>query len=151
MRRYDLFSIDEEVAKAYYGKEALLNQLFFEAFHETDPDHLRQLEKQVNYITRPLSIFRMETLLNRSLKHQEGYQTSRNEHEQTVRSLREESTARVRIGERSISIWSSGSLSTESLVFEKLRQIDPYLLAVDRTRNRSGWLRPIKTALLIEG
>lgn len=151
MRRYDLFIIKAEVAQAYFGKEVVLNQLFYDAFHETHLDQCHLLDKQVAYITKGIPTFRMGTLLRRSFNQQEGYTITFLNDELLIQSKNRESQARLKMGETHLTLWSSGSLLAESYLFEKLRQIDPYLLAVDRNQNRCGWLRPIKSAFLIEG
>lgn len=148
MRHYNLFLIKQEVAKDYYGKEPLLGRLFSEMFQSSIEEEREQLEKQVHYITEPLSLFRMETLLKRALKDQVGVQFTSNDHEMTIESIGEESQAQLLVSNRNLCLKCSGSLLTETLVFEICRSIEPYFFAVDRKKGGCGWLRPIKTSLI---
>ncbi len=151
MRRYDLYIVEDEVAKAYFGKETKLIQLFSEAIHAEDPEQLIQIEKQIDFITKQLPIFRLETLMKRALPETEAYTVTIQDQEWLLKSTKEDSVARLIIKESHCELWSSGSLLAEAVLFEKLRAVEPYFLAVDRTNERCGWLRPIKTDVLLEG
>ncbi|WEG11530.1 sporulation inhibitor of replication protein SirA [Pullulanibacillus sp. KACC 23026] len=148
MRHYDIFIIKEEVREAYTGKEALLAQLFSEAFHTTDPNERCQLEKQIDFITETIPVFRMESLLKRRLKEQIGYTSLAGEQVIMLESNHQESHSRLEIKERQLTLKSSGSLLTETLLFEVCRSIQPDFFAVDRTGERSGWLRATKKHLI---
>jgi hypothetical protein len=151
MRRYDLYIIDGEVARDYFGKEAKLNQLFHAAFYEEKPEHRLQLERQVNYITKPIPMFRLKTLLARALKEVTDYILDTKDWEFTLKSVDSRRIMRLQLDDKKCVLWSSGDLLTETLIFDKLREIDPYFLAVDRANERSGWLRPIKMVRMIKG
>jgi hypothetical protein len=151
MRRYDLYIIDGEVARDYFGKEAKLNQLFHAAFYEKKPEHRLQLERQVNYITKPIPMFRLKTLLARALKEVTDYILDSKDWEFTLKSVDSRRVMRLQLDDKKCVLWSSGDLLTETLIFDKLREIDPYFLAVDRANERSGWLRPIKLVRMIKG
>jgi hypothetical protein len=151
MRRYDLYIIDEEVARDYFGKEMKLNQLFQAAFYEKKPEQRLQLEKQVNYITKSIPMFRLQTLLTRVLKEVSDYTLDTKDWEFTLKSEDCRRVMRLQLDQKKCVLWSTGDLLTESLIFDKLREIDPYFLAVDRANERCGWLQPIKTARMIEG
>ncbi|HET6872204.1 MAG TPA: sporulation inhibitor of replication protein SirA [Sporolactobacillaceae bacterium] len=151
MRRYDLYIIDDEVARDFFGKEPKLNQLFHAAFYEKQPEHRLQLERQVNYITKTIPMFRLKTLLQRTLKDVTDYTVEANDWELTLRSKDCKRVMRLQLDQKKCVLWSSGDLLTETLIFDRLREIDPYFLAVDRANERCGWLQPIKLVHRMEG
>jgi len=151
MRRYDLYIIDDEVARDFFGKESKLNRLFQAAFYEKQSEERLQLERQVNYITKTIPMFRIKTLLERALKEVSDYKLDSKDWELTLRSEDSRRVMCLQLDQKKCVLWSSGDLLTETLIFDKLREIDPYFLAVDRSNERCGWLRPIKTLRMIKG
>ncbi|WML49196.1 sporulation inhibitor of replication protein SirA [Neobacillus sp. PS3-34] len=66
MRKYRLYLIEDEFAAHYFGRERMFYQLFRE--NEYSNGELKTIiEKQINYITKPLPVLRIHQLIQKKL------------------------------------------------------------------------------------
>lgn len=147
MRHYTIYLIEDDVAKSYFGKEDKLYDLFKEARQTRHPLYRRQLERQIQYITKIIPLFYFDKKLVEMLDKTPGYQLIGNKH--MMKGFKGDSYAELAISEQYIVMKASGSFEAETSFFEALRQMTPYFIAVDFNHDRYGWLKPIKNAHLI--
>ncbi|MBU8907394.1 sporulation inhibitor of replication protein SirA [Desertibacillus haloalkaliphilus] len=146
MRRYEIYLMEEEVARHYFGQESKLFHLFLEKERASDTTR-SIIEKQVNYITRPIPALQLQQLLKQSLKHRIDYYSYKDTHCLSLQpSL---SIAEVNLFETKITLEAEGNFDAETIFFEVLRKFDPYFMAIDVKNFRYGWLNPIKQVKLI--
>ncbi|WP_088105198.1 sporulation inhibitor of replication protein SirA [Halalkalibacter urbisdiaboli] len=146
MRHYDLYLLEEEIARHYFGQESKLFHLFLERSKATIEQRLI-IDKQVAYISKPLPSLLLQQKLKHALKFVANYQMKKQTH--YVELHHPESCAELIIYENKLSLTSEGSLEAETLFFEVLRKIDPCFFAVNLEGYRFGWLNPIKQVKLL--
>jgi len=141
MRKYQLYLIEESVALHYNGKEKLIYNLFLE--HTTTKDAALKaiLQKQIDYITRPIPVWKIQQVLliesqkkNWFEQKDDGYYI-KNDHA---------SNAALSILNDCLQIEAEGYYDAELIFFELLHKYEPNFLAIDRENGRYGWLKPIK-------
>lgn len=147
MRHYDIYLIEEEVARSYYGKEALLFQLFLDERVTTSILKRKQIEKQVAFVTQRMPIFHIECSIEEALRSHPGYDFKQQHH--MINNSERESQAELFLGVQSLTLTASGTYEAETTFFEVLRQINSCFLAVEFNHYRYGWLKPIKNAHLM--
>lgn len=143
MRHYDIYLLEDDVAREYRVKEQLLFRLFCEAVKETDPDRSRILQKQIAYITHPIPAEHIGRILRQNPRVQKRGDELFIQH-------RDDGFVRLRLGHDRIIMYASGNKGAETFVFETLRRIHPHFLAVDYQDLRSAWLRPFRKLLLYD-
>jgi hypothetical protein len=143
VRHYYIYLIEEEFASHYFGRESKIYHLF-QDFHWTTvrSNHVDTLEKQINYITKPIPKLFIDQLLSSHLANRMDYQKVHNIHK--VELKKNIGNATMIIKDRYIELSSNGSYEAETIFFEVLRKFDPCFLAMDLQDERYGWLNPIK-------
>lgn len=142
VRHYNIYLIENDVAQVYFSKELQILQLFLEAERCTSPKHLEILQKQIDYITRPIPVTRIEHDLNKTLGERSDYNTS--SYAYTLDLVDKQSNAELYLNKHCIMNKASGDFEAETMFFEILRNIDPCFLAMEFHKHRCGWLNPIK-------
>lgn len=143
MRHYYIYLIEEEFASHYFGRESKIYHLF-QDYHWTTArsNHVDMLEKQINYITKPIPTLFIDQLLCSHLANRVDYQKVQHIHKVELKGNRGSATMIVK--DRYIELSSNGSYEAETIFFEVLRKFDPCFLAMDLQGERYGWLNPIK-------
>jgi hypothetical protein len=139
MREFYIYLITKEVAHSYYGKETKLFQLFFEEQRSTGISK-NILEKQISYITSFISISQLEEHFWEQLSEKNNWRFEG----QTYTLQCKNSTVRLELTDRYLHIYSIGNFEAETIIFEALRQFEPYFLAMDYGERKFGWLSPFK-------
>jgi hypothetical protein len=147
VRHYQIYLIEEEIAQIYFGEESKLFQLFLEAEKTTAPLKSEVLQKQVDYITKPLDIPVMKQAIEEALQHRTDYFIYPNVH--LLDDGKGRSQAKLMIDTTRLHISASGNYEAETTFFEELRKCQPSFLAMDFNNHRYGWLNPIKQANFI--
>jgi hypothetical protein len=143
VRHYYIYLIEEEFASHYFGRESKIYHLF-QDFHWTTvrSNHVDTLERQINYITKPIPTLFIHQLLSTYLVNRVDYQKVHHIHKIELKANRGNATLIVK--ERYLELSSDGSYEAETIFFEVLRKFDPCFLAMDLQGERYGWLNPIK-------
>jgi len=141
MRSYQVYSIENEVAEYYYGRERMFYDLFLQFLYVHG--NLKEIiRKQINFITKPLPILSIHHILNQSLtKKSELIWDGR---KYLVKGNTLENGVELQIEEQKILIKAWGNYDSESIFLEALRKYDGRLLAIDIENERFGWVKPIK-------
>ncbi|MBB6449206.1 hypothetical protein HNR44_001155 [Geomicrobium halophilum] len=137
MHRYDIYLLRPEIAHQYFQMEIKLFQLFKE--YETIRSIQSILQKQVDYICRPISIQHLVEWFS-SLQMYKNESDS----ERYFFSLQGEKGVKVTVSERRVQIFSMLGLENEWIWFDQLQMYDPYFFACDIQREKYGWLKPMK-------
>ncbi len=145
MRQYDVYLINEEVARDYFGQESKLFQLFLEETRFNEQSQ-RIVQKQIKYITQPIPALRIQKLLQQSLKNSLEYQSYKNSYSL---KLGETEKAELTLQATKMSIIAKGNFEAETAFFEIIRKLSPCFFAVDVYNYRYGWVNPIKQLKLI--
>lgn len=142
VRHYYIYLIEEEFASHYFGRESKIFHLFRD-FHWTTvrSNHNDILERQINFITRPIPMQRINQLFKTNLANRILH--SKVNHVHKI-ELDGRGHATITVKKRCLELISSGSYETETVFFEVLRKFDPCFLAMDLNGERYGWLNPIK-------
>ncbi|MFD1735913.1 sporulation inhibitor of replication protein SirA [Bacillus salitolerans] len=142
MRQYQIYWVEEEFANHYFGREIMFYRLFFQFNEERNEERKNILNKQVEYITKPLPAIQLNQFIESELKGNinftittEGFMF----HDQATRS-----GASLSVHERYIWVVGTGNYETEMMLFDLLRKWDSRFLAIDLGQARYGWLSPIK-------
>jgi hypothetical protein len=141
VRSYQLYLIEEEFARHFYGRERVFYQLFKD-YKAARGDMRKIISKQVDFVTKPIPVLRIHQLLHQQLSRMSGFRA-----EQGIYYLEKnnpKSIASIKVNERSLTVESAGDLETETIFFEVLRKNETSFLAVDVSSSRYGWLKPIK-------
>lgn len=141
VRKYRLYLIEDEFAAHYFGRERMFYQLFRE--NEYSNGELKTIiEKQINYITKPLPVLRIHQLIQKKLGREKGFKADNGIYSIEINGNL--SLATMELREDSIIVEGVGSYEAETVFFEVLRKCEASFLAVDLEKNRFGWLKPIK-------
>jgi len=141
MRRYQLYLIKEKVAIHYNGRERLFYNLFSDHTKTDDEQLKRILQKQVDFITLPISKWMIENQLYAALQQNKSFQLKDGVFYIDNENL---SKASLTVEENYLSIEADGYYDAESIFFEIIRKHEPSFLAIDVENGRFGWLKPIK-------
>jgi len=147
MRKYYLYLIKGNIASDYMGKERMFYKLFSE--HTKTDDALLKSEtaKQIDYITFPISVWKLQKLLFSDLQNNKSFK-QRDSHTYYIENGNL-SSAQLILTKQYIIIEAEGYYDAESIFFEILRKNEPSFLAIDVENARFGWLKPIKERNLI--
>ncbi|OEH94067.1 sporulation inhibitor of replication protein SirA [Bacillus solimangrovi] len=145
MRHYSIYLLSEDVANDYFGKEPLLYQLFSD-YERTKMVESELLQRQVDYITLPVSVVELNYKLQKELKRYRGnsYSYDSHVHSLTLRRAGGTSQAQLSLFSSFIILNAKGSYEAETIFFEILRKYKSTFLAMDFDSERFGWLNPIK-------
>lgn len=141
MRRYQLYLIKEKIAIHYNGRERLFYNLFSDHTKTDDEQLKRILQKQVDFITLPISKWMIENHLYSALQRNKTFQ-----YKDGIFFIENEnlSNASLTVKEDYLYIEADGYYDAESIFFEIIRKHEPSFLAIDVENGRFGWLKPIK-------
>ncbi len=141
MRSYQVYSIENEVAEYYYGRERMFYDLFLQYLCVNG--NLKEIiRKQIKYITKPLPVLNIHHLLNQNLiKKSELIWDGR---KYRVKGNTLENGVELQVEEQRLLIQAWGNYDSESIFLEALRKYDGRLLAIDIENERFGWIKPIK-------
>ncbi|GAE34711.1 hypothetical protein JCM9157_1786 [Halalkalibacter akibai JCM 9157] len=141
MRHYELYIVEEDVARQYYGQESKLFYLFLE--HEKAKGSQKEiLRKQIEYITKPIPALLLQQKLKQDLMKIEGYRKKKNTH--LIEIIDRDSKAELVIGSDALYLTAEGSFEIETMFFEILRKCEPAFFAFSISEHRYGWLKPLK-------
>lgn len=141
VRKYQLYLIEDEFASHYFGRE----RMFFQLFQENEMSHgdLKYIvNKQVQYVTKPIPALRVHQVVHQQLAKMKGFQIEEGTYQLELSG--KIGCAKMRVDEGMISLEAEGSFEAETAFFEVLRKCEPSFLAVDLDHNKFGWLKPIK-------
>ncbi|MBM7692136.1 hypothetical protein JOC77_001563 [Peribacillus deserti] len=141
MRIYDLYLIDDEVARHYFGREIKLYNLFLD-YSKSSGNLQEIIRKQIQYITKPLPLLRLQKTLEQHLKNNRDF--SENNGVYCIKKNDGLSSAILSVKENQLVIEAKGSLEAETEFFECLRKTESSFLALDLANRKFGWLKPIK-------
>lgn len=144
MRQYDIYLIEDEIARHYFGSEWKLYDLFLESKQVEEGKLRHVIQKQIRYVIRPIPLQKVAGRLMSKYRRLPGYKADRHRHMMSVPG--DGSFARLELRPQKLSLASSGEYDAEASFFEALRQIEDHFLAVDYGRDRFGWLKPVKKA-----
>ncbi|MBH0167836.1 MAG: sporulation inhibitor of replication protein SirA [Bacillota bacterium] len=139
MREFYIYLITKEVAHSYYGKENKLFQLFFEE-QRSNGISKTILQKQISYITSLLSVSQLEKHFWNQLNDKQEWRSEGETYSLTCK----DSIVRIELTDQYIHLYSIGNFEAETVIFEALRQYEPYFLAMDYGERKFGWLSPFK-------
>ncbi|WP_445487241.1 sporulation inhibitor of replication protein SirA [Niallia sp. 03133] len=141
MRKYELYLIEESVALHYNGKERMIYNLFFEHTSVRKKELKEILQKQIDYITLPIPVWKLQKLINSELQLKKFFQQKKDKFYIENGNL---SKAELTILPNCLVIEAEGYFDAESVFFEVIRKNEPSFLAIDTQNGRYGWLKPIK-------
>lgn len=143
VRHYYIYLIEEEFASHYFGRESKIYHLF-QDFHWTTARsaHGNTIEKQIQYISKPIPALFIHQILGTHLSKRTDYQMFHHIHKIALKGNIGNATLIVK--NRHLELSSDGSFEAETIFFEVLRKFDPCFLAMDFKGERYGWLNPIK-------
>lgn len=140
MRVYLIYLIEDEFAEYFYGRENKFVELFIAQSKEKGALQT-VVQKQIQYITKPLPYLELHKHLSHFVQRKEFYIKGK---VYCVRPNSDEEGAELTVGERSLQLKAWGGYSAESAFFEALRKFDGRFLAMDMEHNQYGWVKPIK-------
>ncbi|MFD2443651.1 sporulation inhibitor of replication protein SirA [Bacillus sp. CGMCC 1.16607] len=141
MRVYQLYLIEDEFANHYFGRERMFFELFLES--EQSSGKLKLIiNKQINYITKPIPALRIHQMIHQELSKVKGYSAKNGFYEVALPG--KTSGATLVISDKYVTVTADGSYEAEAIFFEVLRKCEPSFLAIDTECGRYGWLKPIK-------
>ncbi|WP_158598379.1 sporulation inhibitor of replication protein SirA [Falsibacillus albus] len=141
MRCYQIYFIEDEFAKFYYGREKMFFQLFFEQ-KQSFGELKYILDQQVHFITRPIPYLPFQRLLIQQMQKRKDL--TQNGKCFKIGDSPQLNGAEMQIGNRMLQLNAWGSYDSEFAFFEVLRQFEGRLLAIDLENQRFGWVKPIK-------
>lgn len=142
MRNYQLYLIDNEFARHYFGRELMFYNLFKD-YSEALGEKKSILSKQIDYITKPIPCLKLQQYIRKYLQKNKDF---REENGVYFFKNKKIGTSSLELFEKKITIKANGTFDAETLFFEALRKYEssyPYL-AIDLDNRRYGWLKPIK-------
>lgn len=142
VRYYHIFLIEDEIAEAFFGDESKLFHLFLESERTNTISRRRILQKQIDYITKPIVPADLQGYLDDALQSRSDYYRCAGSHR--LQTVSGESRSELRLDKGRLIMQSTGGFEAETTFFEVLRQIERCFLAMDFRRQRFGWLNPIK-------
>ncbi|MBA9029251.1 MULTISPECIES: sporulation inhibitor of replication protein SirA [Bacillaceae] len=140
MRSYQIYLIEDEFARHYFGREKIFFNLFLE-YIQSSNWHKDILQKQIEYITKKIPASNIHYSFEQSLQRKQGYLSQNGVYYLKVKS---NSKATVYIHDQSIILKAEGDFDAETTFFECIRKCEASFLAIDFENKRYGWLKPIK-------
>jgi hypothetical protein len=141
MRVYQLYLIEDEFTNHYFGRERMFFDLFSEEKHSYG-ELKKIIQKQIQYITKPIPALRIHQVINQHLAKLKGYM-SENGHYRVELAGRT-SIATLSVKDGYVLVQAEGNYEAEAIFFEVLRKCEASFLAIDIDHGRYGWLKPIK-------
>ncbi|MDQ0214664.1 hypothetical protein J2S13_001061 [Oikeobacillus pervagus] len=141
MRSYQIYWVVDEFANYFYGRERVFFNLFSE-WKKTDGIEKTILEKQVQFITRPIPYLHIHRLLHHFFQKRKGFMNEGRVYQ--IHFPKKSNYSILRVEDRKLLISAKGSYDAESIFFEPLEHFHGRLLAIDFENERYGWLKPIK-------
>ncbi|GGE52541.1 hypothetical protein GCM10011391_34250 [Pullulanibacillus camelliae] len=148
MRLYEIYLVHEHVANDYFGKDEKLFQLFVEMKTTQDMDLKEIINKQIKYVTQTIPALTVFHCVERKARFTQNKYLHKAW--QDLRISDGKGFVNLRCLSGHLIVEATGSLNQEAWVFEVLRTLDDYFLAVDCQNYNSGWLKPPKTVALIK-
>ncbi|WIY59757.1 sporulation inhibitor of replication protein SirA [Bacillus arachidis] len=142
MKTYELYLIQEDIAKAYFGREYLFFDLFARFSESGSLSEKKVLYKQMMYITMPLQVMKIHHKLEQTLRSVGKYKRIHHTHILSTGAEYGEITVKSQY----IQMNTSGNVSMETTFFEVLRKCELTFLAMDYENKKYGWLNPLKQA-----
>ncbi|WP_242143464.1 MULTISPECIES: sporulation inhibitor of replication protein SirA [unclassified Bacillus cereus group] len=142
MKTYELYLIQEDIAKTYFGRESLLFDLFVRFSESESLSEKKVLYKQMMYITTPLQVIKIHHKLEQALHHLGKYNRTYHTHMLYIGAEYGE----IIVKPQYIRMNTSGNVSMETTFFEVLRKCELTFLAMDYENKKYGWLNPLKQA-----
>ena len=139
MKTYELYLIQEDIAKAYFGREYLF-LIYLLDFQNLYSFGEKVLYKQMMYITMPLQVMKIHHKLEQALRVLGKY--DRTHHTHTLYTGAE--YGEIMVKPHYIRMNTSGNVSMETTFFEVLRKCELTFLAMDYENTKYGWLNPLK-------
>ena len=139
MKTYELYLIQEDIAKSYFGREYLF-LIYLLDFQNLGPFRRKVLYKQMMYITKPLQVMKIHHKLEQALRVLGKY--DRTHHTHTLYTGAE--YGEIMVKPHYIRMNTSGNVSMETTFFEVLRKCELTFLAMDYENTKYGWLNPLK-------
>ena len=147
MRTYIIYLIENEFARHYYGREYMFFNLFRD-FEQSEGTQKIILRRQINFVTKKIQAQLFTSFMDQQLKDNKDCYM-----ENGVYYIRKkknnQSEASLAFRNHSLILHADGTYECETIFFEWLRQWNPYFLALDTTKDRCAWLRPIKQRLYV--
>lgn len=145
VRKYELFLVKEEIAKHYVGRERLIYTLIAD-YKNADEHKSFILHKQIQYITEPINSEIERVLFLGEIHKIKNLQI---EVADSILIICKKSKAKINFQPDLIKIESDGDYEAEMILFEILRKFRSYYIAIDTTKQKYGWLKPIKERKLV--
>ncbi|RSL32760.1 sporulation inhibitor of replication protein SirA [Salibacterium salarium] len=140
MSRYQLTIITKEVALHYYQSEDKLYRLFLD-YHKAYDWARPVLEKQIRYVTETFLYNGFIDTIRKDLQSI-GFKEELRNGEYFFYS--KHSCSKIHMHKRYIIFEHNGSVKEEWEVFDCLKNISPYIFAVNIKKGAFGWLKPLK-------
>lgn len=139
MRTCEIYVIKREVAECFYGREDKIFRLF-QQYEQCSSTLKAIIEKQIEYITEPVPVMKIQHAVKKHLMVQTGYK------EGYFKYFIElpKSKGKLVISLKKLVIISEGTLDAEMTFFEAIRKIQLPFIAIDLKNERYGWLHPLK-------
>ncbi|REJ14251.1 MAG: hypothetical protein C6P37_14805 [Caldibacillus debilis] len=142
MKRYEMYLIDEQVADFFYGRERKFYNLFKE-YEGSAPPKKEILEKQIDFITKPIPVLTIHSQIIRLLEGRQDFYIRQGK--LVIENHR--GKACLQIDQRAILLESNGYGEGENTFLDLLKKTEYNFLAIDRENGRYGWLKPLKRGL----
>lgn len=141
MRQYYIYLMEEEVARHYFGQESKIFHLFLEQ-KKASVRNKEIINKQVEYITKPIPVLTLQQLFQQSFKHRTDYRQFKFSH--LINQENPRSYSQLELSPKVIHLASEGSFESETMFFEVMRKHSPSFFAMELDAYRYGWLNPIR-------
>ena len=145
VRKYELFLVKEEIAKHYVGRERLIYALIAD-YKNADEQKSFILHKQIQYITESINSETEKILFLGEIFKIKNIQV---EVADSILIICKKSKAKINFQSDLIRIESDGDYEAEMILFEILRKFRSYYIAIDTSKQKYGWLKPIKERKLV--
>lgn len=142
MRTYHLYLIQDDIAKAYFGREFMLFDLFSRFSSSRSLAEKKMLYKQIQFVTKPLKMLKLHHRVEQTLLSYPYYRKDGDIH--ILQEPNRPELGALTIHRQYAKIESNGSFEAETTFFEILRKNELTFLAMNYEENRYGWLNPIK-------
>jgi hypothetical protein len=142
VRTYHLYLIEDDIAKAYFGRESMLFDLFSRFASSCSLTEKKTLYKQIQFVTKPLKTLKLNHRVEQTLLSNPHYRREGDFH--ILQEPNASECGALTINRRCAKVKSTGSFEVETAFFEILRKNEQTFLAMNYAENRYGWLNPIK-------
>ncbi|MFC0188792.1 sporulation inhibitor of replication protein SirA [Fictibacillus aquaticus] len=140
MREYYLYKIREDVAHEFYGKESKIFSLFLEERKSRSMEVRNMLQKQISYITVPVSTEELKVYLSEQRVPGAAFDSASG----VFTICLSKSEVQLYLTPDYLILTSTGSYDAETAMFEVLRKFETRFLAMDYDSKKYGWLFPVK-------